>query len=708
VTRQFTRGMVVLVDDDPGSARQLAESAEYAQRLTALIGAESPEPEVAAHIERAAGPEPSVDEAFACAADRGVPWVSMRANLAPPQELLGRLLQATALSSDAHLPGFAVLLGRPVPTSNRILAVVDRTEPSSGLTAYIAAAAAIADDAALDVLLIGGSDERRSGGPLQFAADQDLADEAGHRAQEAGIEMHWTLGERSKMRDLALRTVSDGRYDAVLLNVSGVDLGGRFGRDRRIAEALRSNGSAATALALLEQSTVPLIVVLDGIEAGFVSRRTKRRSVGAVLAAGVLFAAAPATASARESRRVESAVESTVTAYDEALGASAELASSEEIADAQAEAQEQAVKSAEALAEASEAAAADAAPSAAAQEAAGLAAEAQAAVARAAEALAAEAQAAEEQAADESAPDVDLGTFDPAAVTPPSAEAVHGATVAVPEGTTGADVAQADAAASATLQQAQADFAAAQKASVAAQQSLSQAAAASQEAAAALKSAGAAYQASRDADPDSAQTAAAGQEVQQATMAADQALTAYRTAAEQAEQAAANVMSASAAVEQADAAYQQTHAINLAYRTAVGDVRVSPIDSGQFKAGEPYGATGPYWSLGYHTGMDFEADAGTQVVAASGGTVVEAGYSGAYGNRVVIQHPNGYSTNYNHLSSINVQVGQQVGAGDPIGTVGATGNSYGPHLHFEVTTGGDGWSSGSFVDPVAWMAYQVG
>jgi murein DD-endopeptidase MepM/ murein hydrolase activator NlpD len=87
---------------------------------------------------------------------------------------------------------------------------------------------------------------------------------------------------------------------------------------------------------------------------------------------------------------------------------------------------------------------------------------------------------------------------------------------------------------------------------------------------------------------------------------------------------------------------------------------------------------------------------------------VKAGWDGPYGNRVVIEHENGYFTTYNHMSAIGVDVGDEVTAGDHVGAVGDTGNSFGAHLHFEVTQGGDGWSGGSFVDPDDWLSGAVG
>jgi peptidoglycan hydrolase-like protein with peptidoglycan-binding domain len=86
-----------------------------------------------------------------------------------------------------------------------------------------------------------------------------------------------------------------------------------------------------------------------------------------------------------------------------------------------------------------------------------------------------------------------------------------------------------------------------------------------------------------------------------------------------------------------------------------------------------------------HTGVDFPVPYGTRVGAAGVGTTIFAGYnSGGYGNLVVIQHRLGYTSWYAHLSSITTWVGERVIGGTRIGYVGSTGNSTGPHLHFEV------------------------
>ena len=89
-----------------------------------------------------------------------------------------------------------------------------------------------------------------------------------------------------------------------------------------------------------------------------------------------------------------------------------------------------------------------------------------------------------------------------------------------------------------------------------------------------------------------------------------------------------------------------------------------------------------------HTGIDIASNQGTAVYASDGGSVTLAGWNGGYGNCIMIDHGNGYVTLYGHLSSISVSVGQTVSQGATIGAVGSTGNSTGPHLHFEVLKNG--------------------
>ncbi len=90
-----------------------------------------------------------------------------------------------------------------------------------------------------------------------------------------------------------------------------------------------------------------------------------------------------------------------------------------------------------------------------------------------------------------------------------------------------------------------------------------------------------------------------------------------------------------------------------------------------------------------HNGTDFGAPYGTPVGAADGGTVTFAGNAGGGGKTVVVDHHNGFATLYMHLQDIGVTVGQPLAQGERLGTVGSTGSSTGPHLHFELRAGGD-------------------
>ena len=90
----------------------------------------------------------------------------------------------------------------------------------------------------------------------------------------------------------------------------------------------------------------------------------------------------------------------------------------------------------------------------------------------------------------------------------------------------------------------------------------------------------------------------------------------------------------------------------------------------------------------FHKGLDLEANYGDMVRAAAAGTVASAGWDGGYGNKVDIDHGNGYHTWYCHLSRMAVSPGQRVTKGAPIAYVGSTGESTGPHLHYQVMYAG--------------------
>lgn len=125
---------------------------------------------------------------------------------------------------------------------------------------------------------------------------------------------------------------------------------------------------------------------------------------------------------------------------------------------------------------------------------------------------------------------------------------------------------------------------------------------------------------------------------------------------------------------------------------------VSPVEHYRLTAG--FAGTGAHWAH-RHTGQDFAVPVGTPVRAVGDGTVILAGCGDGFGNQIVVQHDNGYCTHYAHLSLLEAEPGDRVRAGDRIGLSGDSGNSTGPHLHFEVRVTP---LLGSGVDPVPWMA----
>lgn len=119
---------------------------------------------------------------------------------------------------------------------------------------------------------------------------------------------------------------------------------------------------------------------------------------------------------------------------------------------------------------------------------------------------------------------------------------------------------------------------------------------------------------------------------------------------------------------------------------------VKPIAGATFTSG--YG-----WRWGrMHNGNDFATPIGTPIVSMSSGTVIFAGGDGAFGNKVEIEYWDGTVSYYAHMDTISVSVGQQVAAGERVGTSGNSGRSTGPHLHLEIHPGG-----GKAVNPAPWL-----
>lgn len=125
---------------------------------------------------------------------------------------------------------------------------------------------------------------------------------------------------------------------------------------------------------------------------------------------------------------------------------------------------------------------------------------------------------------------------------------------------------------------------------------------------------------------------------------------------------------------------------------------------------QPYGRINPAYSKGYHTGIDYAARGQDKsVYAVTGGTVIRArfaaGAKGAdptgWGNYVIVRTADGHDLIYAHLASVAAVQGMTIAAGERLGIQGSTGNSTGPHLHFEVRKGV--WQDKQDIDPVAYL-----
>lgn len=118
-----------------------------------------------------------------------------------------------------------------------------------------------------------------------------------------------------------------------------------------------------------------------------------------------------------------------------------------------------------------------------------------------------------------------------------------------------------------------------------------------------------------------------------------------------------------------------------------------PLRTGYGLRNDPFGGS----SVEFHKGQDISAPTGTPINATADGVVVIAGWVRGYGNGIYIDHGNGISTRYGHLSRIDVAVGQTVKRGEHLGLVGSTGRSTGPHLHYEVRI------NGTAIDPLPYL-----
>jgi murein DD-endopeptidase MepM/ murein hydrolase activator NlpD len=125
-----------------------------------------------------------------------------------------------------------------------------------------------------------------------------------------------------------------------------------------------------------------------------------------------------------------------------------------------------------------------------------------------------------------------------------------------------------------------------------------------------------------------------------------------------------------------------------------------PIAGGKITT--PYGKKGKMWSKGYHTGIDVACKVGTDIIAVADGKIEKASWGASYGTQLVQRVEGGWVI-YAHLSKALVKPGDKVTKGQHIAESGNTGNSSGPHLHFEMRDN-IRWSAGKDIDPAAILA----
>jgi murein DD-endopeptidase MepM/ murein hydrolase activator NlpD len=150
-------------------------------------------------------------------------------------------------------------------------------------------------------------------------------------------------------------------------------------------------------------------------------------------------------------------------------------------------------------------------------------------------------------------------------------------------------------------------------------------------------------------------------------------------------------------------AYEGTLAHTAELQALFGALRhvplTTPVHGGQFEVTSGFGPRiDPFTGhLAFHPGVDFAGPWGSTVAATAAGTVVFAGPHVGYGNLVEIDHGLGFHTRYGHLAAVLVRVGARVSAGTPVGRLGTTGRSTGPHVHYEV------WLASKLRDPAKYI-----
>lgn len=656
------RTMLVLADTPQGADAVLSIGARYATATETFVPRSvdqgtAPSP-VAAGQGLSTQVSQAIDELLGRAADQEIPWVGIRRDLAPPADLLRELLVATGRHSSTTMPGFAVFLAEgEVEPFTRILAIVDRRHgPTSGLLAHTAVSVAEASGAALDVLVIAAhgedlnvEDETET---LAINRERELYDRAVQRAQAARLDVRWlTAAGVADTWTLVSNQLTQHHYSLIIDDLGDVSLGGALRRGAALTQALGPGQVGEIPLRLLSEYFNPVLLVVDGIRLGMASTTMLKAGAVAALAAGVVTSgllpgmATPASSAAQTSGAKPA--DAMRHELERALDTEAQRRSRE--AAASSRSSERTSKK-----------------------------------------------------ASRKKTSVTVSGTDPSDVARARAELVKTRKQLIKAKKKLAKAKKQLAAATEDRLDARWDAAAALSKLEVAQAEhdrLQVQASLLRQDASGITGVMPGGTSPEEAADSTVAAEDAGAAVTDAVEAGEEALADLDQAREAVAEATEAVAAASERVTTVTTAVEEDRAVYVATRAALADSRQSPIAKGQYRLTARFGQAGGYWSSGHHTGLDFAGPVGTRISAAASGTVTKAGYEGAYGNRVEIDHGNGYVTTYNHMSSLSVHVGEKVSTGDKVGERGSTGNSTGPHLHFEVIR------NGTFVDPEAWLGW---
>lgn len=706
----MTPDMLVVVDAHPASMAGVRIAQRYARGTVALTSWNASAPDIDAEVLASIASEPTVMEALKNAAQRRIAWIALRRDFAEPERLLTDLLVATAQNAGGDLPGFAVFLahGEPGPF-RRVLAVVDRRGgPISGLLAFAAVAVADKAKAVLDVLVLAAPGESAPTGSddelLAVSREQDLYDRAIERSRQAGITVNWIAAESTKHPwELVADQLQHGDYDLVIDDLGDISLRRGLGVGGLPPAVVAAGQPGEIPIRLLTETSVPLLLVIDEIRLGMAPAALLKAGTAAALTLGAVTTVATGAGSAvlaSPDIAIPGEANQLVEGLEEALAPEEDRKGRQLVAN---EASRGGVGATGTMRASPAAAVGTGAMAARASSptAEGTSTEqAKAARAKAAEARATKGKAAADKKA--ASPKPPKGGASAADLQKAQRKAAQVRATLESHKRSKAKAAAAAAKADADLEKAQSEAESALAELEAA--SMSYTIAAEHVDATAEESTGISGVLPGAPTEEDEQTAqlleeAAQERLDKAITVGERSLETLADAEKDVDKSKEALAKSKSDVAEAAADYTMARRTVSVYQESLAEAIEAPCQKGTYRLTARFGQSGARWSSGVHTGLDFAGSTGTPIYAANSGKVVEVGYAGPYGQRVVIDHGGGYKTTYNHMSSTSVSDGQQVSTGDRIGGMGSTGNSTGTHLHFEVLR------NDKFIDPESWLGW---